>query len=181
MRLTLHAPVAWNLPAGASTLGALATGHSVLAGNPAADLRNTAWDATNAVSLAVVDYSATMTTGSWHPGESVEVDLGPANSEVAVTSAGLAPADGWWTITGPGSGHFVVAFVNVPSTTPDPSGWADAMEFYGFNGVLLTGGTPVSYLFSDCRIDFTALGRRAAAITTWNLPTAGSCSAGIGD
>jgi len=181
MRLTLHNPVAWNSAAGASTLAALAAGHSVLGGAPANDLRNTAWDAANAVSLAVVDYSATMTTGSWHPGEAVDIELGPGTSEVAVTPAGLATADGWWTITGPGSGHFVVAYVNVPSSTPDPSTWADEMEFYGFGDLHVTGNTPASYQLSGCHIDFTPLGRRAAAIATWNMPDANYCSAGIGD
>src|SRR5476649_2734508 len=115
---TVHAPVAWNSAAGTATLAALAAAGSAQAAIPAQDLRNTTWDAANAASLAVVDYSATMVSGTWHPGERVEIDLGPGSSEVAVASIGLAVENGWWLLTGPGSGHFVIAFRNDPSSTP---------------------------------------------------------------
>jgi hypothetical protein len=55
---TLHAPVAWNGAAGTATLSALSAAGSAQAAIPTQDLRNTTWDAANAASLAVVDYSA---------------------------------------------------------------------------------------------------------------------------
>jgi hypothetical protein len=177
----VHAPVAWNSPAGASTLAALAATGSALAGSPADDLRNTGWDAANAASLAVVDYFATMTSGSWRHGESVEIDLGPASSEVAVTTTGLGIENGWWMITEPGSGHFVTAYKNNDASTPDPSTWGDSLQIYGLGAQKSSDGTPPSYRFDDCRIDITPLGRRSPAVADWFTPTPDFCSAGISD
>ncbi|HEU0205490.1 MAG TPA: hypothetical protein VFQ74_02215 [Pseudolysinimonas sp.] len=181
MSFTVHAPVAWNTPAGTSTLAALAASDSELAGNAADDLRNTGWDAANAASLAVVDYSATMTSGSWRPGEVVELDIGPGTSEVAVTSAGLAVENGWWNITRPGTGHFVIAFKNPEGSTPDPSTWGDSLQIYGLGATRSSNGSLPSYQFSDCRIDITPLGRRSPAVADWFGPNPDYCSAGIGD
>lgn len=178
---TVHAPVAWNSGAGTATLAALSAAGSAQAGDPAQDLRNTTWDATNAASLAVVDYSATMVSGSWHPGERVEIDLGPSNSEVAAATTGLAVENGWWLLTAPGSGHFVVAFKNYDSSTPDPSTWGDGLQIYGLGAPRVTGGTPASYEFQDCRMNISSLGREAAAVADWFMPDTTYCSAGIGD
>jgi len=177
---TLHAPVAWNSAAGTSTLAALSAGGSAQAAIPAQDLRDTTWDAAKAVSLAVVDYSATMVSGRWRPGERVEIDLGHGSSEVAATSTGLAVENGWWLLTGPGSGHFVVAFENDPSSTPDPSKWANGLEIYGL-GDPQVSGTAASYQFQNCRMDLTTLGRGAEGVSDWFMPTASYCFAGIGD
>jgi len=178
---TVHAPVAWNTPAGTSTLAALRAAGSALALIPADDLRDTAWDSANAASLAVVDYSATMVRGSWHPGEQVEIDLGPGTSEVALASSGLSVDTGWWTMTGPGSGHFVIAFKNYDGSTPDPSNWGNSLQIYGLGAPRVTGGTPASYQFHDCRIDITPLARRSSYVAGWFTPTADYCSAGVGD
>lgn len=177
---TVHAPVAWNTPAGTSTLAALAATSTTLTGTAGDDLRDAGWDAANAASLAVVDYSATMTSGSWHPGEAVEMDLGPGTSEVAVNSTGLAVENGWWTITGPGSGHFVIAYKNYEGSTPDPSTWGDSTQIYGLGAPRL-GGTPASYQFRDCRIDITPLARRSSYVAGWFAPTPDYCSAGAGE
>ena len=178
---TVHAPVAWNSAAGTATLAALSAAGSAQAADPSGDLRNTGWDATNAASLAVVDYSATMVSGSWHPGERVEVDLGPGNSEVAVASTGLAVENSWWLLTAPGSGHFVIAYKNYDSSTPDPSTWGDGLQIYGLGAPRVSGGTPASYQFQNCRMDISALGREAAGVANWFMPDTTYCSAGIGD
>lgn len=176
---TVHAPVAWNSPAGSQTLAALAAG-SARVGNPAQDLRSTTWDATKAASLAVVDYSATMVTGSWHPGEAVGINLGPVESEVSVEGARVSTSDTWWNLTGPGTGHFVIAFTNPDAGTPDPSLWGDELQEYGL-GEPVDGGTPASYQFRDCRIAITPLGRRSAGVASWFSPTPDYCYAGIGE
>ena len=124
--LTVHAPVPWNSPAGSQTLAALAAAGSARVGNPAEDLRSTTWDAAKAASLAVVDYSATMVTGSWR--EPVGISIGPAESEVSVEGARVSTSDDWWNLTGPGTGHFVIAFTNADAGTPDPSTWGDALQ-----------------------------------------------------
>jgi len=177
---TVHAPVAWNTPDGTSTLAALATG-STLAGAAGADLRNTGWDAANAVSLAVVDYSATMTSGSWRPGDVVELEIGPGASEVAVTSAGLAIENGWWNIARPGAGHFVIAYENPESSAPDPSTWGDSLQIYGLGATRSSDGTLPSYQFSDCRIDITPLARRSPYVAGWFTPSSDNCAAGVGE
>ena len=176
---TVHAPVAWNSAGGTATLAALAASTSAQAAVPTDDLRNTGWDAAHAVSLGVVDYSATMVTGSWHPGEQVEIDMGPAASEVAVSSAGLAVENGWWLLTGPGSGHFVIAFES--STTPDPAQWSEAQEIWGLGRPSQTGGTPASYDFQNCRMNLTPLGSSGPGVSDWFMPDPGYCYAGIGD
>ena len=177
---TVHAPVAWNSPAGSSTLAALAASRTSIGGIDGADLRISSWDAAHGVSLAVVDYSATMVTGSWHPAEKVEMDFGPGTSEAAVNPTALAVVNGWWTLTGPGSGHFVVAYPNINGSTPDPANWADALQIYGL-GAAQVDGTSASYQFHDCRIDITPLGRRSPGVTNWFSPTPDYCFAGIGE
>lgn len=122
-----------------------------------------------------------MVSGSWHPGEQVEIDLGPGNSEVAVAPAGLALANGWWVLVGPGSGHFVIAFENGVSSTPDPSMWSNSLAEWGLGAPRASGPTPTSYDFRDCRMDLTPLGREGTGTTDWDLPHASNCSAGIGD
>lgn len=178
--VTVHAPVAWNSAAGSQTLAALAAAGSARVANPAQDLRSTTWDAAKAASLAVVDYSATMATGSWRSGEAVGIDIGPAESEVSVEGARVSTSDDWWNLTGPGAGHFVIAFTNPDAGAPDPSTWGDALQEYGL-GTPVSGGTPASYQFGDCRIAITPLGRRSAAVATWFSPTPEYCYAGIGE
>ncbi|MEO7720460.1 MAG: hypothetical protein ABIS08_00930 [Pseudolysinimonas sp.] len=179
---TVHAPVAWNSAAGASTLAAIAASGSARLGDPRQDLRDTAWDAANAVSLAVVDYSATVATGSWRSGEKVEISLGPWESEVAVAPNGLtAGTHGSWLLTAPGSGHFVIAYKNINGATPDPSAWADALQIYGLGGPQEDGTTPASYQFTGCRITITPLGRESAGVADWFSPTDTYCYAGIGE
>jgi len=177
---TVHAPVAWNSPAGAQTRAALAAAASAQVANPAQDLRSTTWDAAQAASLAVVDYSATMVSGSWPSGVAVGINLGPTESEVSVEGARVSTSDDWWNLTGPGAGHFVIAFTNADAGTPDPSTWGDALQEYGL-GDPVSGGTPASYQFRDCRIDITPLGRRSAGVANWFSPTADYCYAGIGE
>jgi len=177
---TVHAPVAWNSPEGSQTLAALAATGSAQVANPAQDLRNTAWDAAKAASLAVVDYSATMVTGSWRPGEAVGIDIGPAESEVSVEGARVSTSDAWWNLTGPGTGHFVIAFPNADAGTPDPSSWGGLLQIYGL-GEPVSGGTPASYQFRDCRIAITPLGQRSAGVSDWFSPTPDYCYAGIGE
>jgi hypothetical protein len=180
MTFTVHAPVAWNSAAGSSTLAALAAAHTAMAGTAGDDLRVGSWDDAHGASLAVVDYSATMVSGSWRSGEQVEMDLGPDTSEVAVNPTALAVVNSWWTLTGPGSGHFVVAYPNINGSTPDPSNWADALQIYGL-GATQENATSASYQFHDCRIDITPLGRRSPGVAGWFSPTADYCFAGIGE
>ncbi len=177
---TVHAPVAWNSAAGSQTLAALAAAGSARVANPAQDLRSTTWDAAKAASLAVVDYSATMATGSWRSGEAVGISIGPAESEVSVEGGRVSTSDDWWNLTGPGTGHFVVAYKNYEASTPDPSTWGDGLQIYGL-GLPVSGATPASYQFADCRIDITPLGRRSAGVADWFSPTADYCYAGISE
>lgn len=177
---TVHAPVAWNSAGGSQTLAALAASRSAQVGNPAQDLRSTTWDAAKAASLAVVDYSATMVAGSWRAGEVVSIMLGPAESEVSVEGAGVTTEDDWWELTGPGSGHFVIAYKNNDGSSPDPSTWGDALQEYGL-GASIENASPASYEFRDCRIDITPLGRRSAAVASWFSPTPDYCYAGVGE
>jgi len=180
MTFTVHAPVSWNSAAGSSTLAALAAAHTGLTGIVGSDLRDSSWDAAHGASLAVVDYSATMVSGSWRPGEQVEMNLGPEISEVAVNPTALAAVNSWWTVTGPGSGHFVIAYPALEGSAPDPSGWGGALQIYGL-GAAQENGTPASYEFRDCRIDITPLGRRSPGVADWFSPTADYCFAGIGE
>ena len=181
LSFTVHSPVAWNGAGGTSTLAALA-GAGARLGGVQSNLLDPAWDASNAVSLAVVDYSARMTSGTWLSGQTVELDLGPYESEVPVSTAGLALDDnGRWLITGPGSGHFVVAFPN-RAGAPDPSTWGDLLQSYGFGLGLPSFDAPNSYGFTNCRLDLTDLGQRPAAVPeSWFTPTDTYCFAGIGD
>jgi len=182
MTFTVHAPVAWNTPAGSSTLAALAAaGARPVAGDPRLQLLDPSWDAAQGVSLAVVDYTARMTAGSWVSGQTIELDLGPDFSEVPLSTTGLTRSDnGPWYLTGPGSGHFVIAFPN-PGGAPDPSGWGDALQIYGFNFGLANYAAANAYQLADCRIDITPLGRRSPGVASWFAPTSTYCSAGIGE
>jgi len=182
MTFTVHTPVAWNTSAGSSTLAALAAaGARTVPGDARLQLLDPSWDAAQGVSLAVVDYSARLTAGGWVSGQTIELVLGPDYSEVPLSTAGLTRSDsGPWYLTGPGSGHFVVAF---PSSTgtPDPSAWADALQIYGFDFGLANYDAPDAYQLADCRIDITPLGRRSPAVAGWYAPTSTFCSAGIGE
>ena len=177
---TIHSPVAWNSAGGASTLAALAAAGVAPTGDTAR-LLDPAWDAAHAVSLAVVDYSARMTSGTWPTGNGVELDLGPLESEVPVSTTGLSLDLSRWSMTAPGAGHFVIAYPNVEGSTPDPSTWADSLQIYGLGLGLSDVGGSSSYDFSDCRLDLTPLGRTPAAVANWFDPTTTYCSAGIGD
>ncbi len=181
LSFTVHSPVPWNGPGGASTLAALAAA-GASRGGAAANLLDPTWDAENAVSLAVVDYAARMTAGAWVSGQTVALDLGPWLSEVPVSTTGLQLDDnGRWLLTGPGSGRIVVAFAN-GAGAPDPSTWGDQLQIYGFELGLPSIGAPNSYEFTDCRLDLTALGQRPAAVPEgWFTPNDTYCSAGIGD
>jgi hypothetical protein len=161
-------------------LSALAASHTSNSGTAGDDLRSSSWDAAHAASLAILDYSATMVSGSWHPGERVELDFGPDVSEVAVTPTALAASNSWWTLTGPGSGRFVTAFPNLGGSTPDPSSWGGPLQIYGL-GAAQEDSTSASYQFHDCRIDITPLGRRSPGVGDWFSPTPDYCFAGIGE
>lgn len=178
LSFTVHSPVAWNSPAGSSTLAALA-GASHAGG---ADLLDTGWDAAHGVSLGVVDYTARLTAGTWVNGQNIVLDLGPDQSEVPVTTAGLALDPYRWVVVGPGSGHFVVAFPNINVSTPDPTTWGDQLQGYGLDVGIENYSDPNAYRLSDCRLDLTALGSRPAAVPeTWSTPDTSYCWAGIGD
>jgi len=175
----VHSPVPWNSPGGTSTLAALAGANRSAAG---ADLLDTGWDAAHGVSLAVVDYSVRMTAGSWAPGQYIQLELGPDESQVPVSPAGLALDSSQWVVAGPGSGHWVIAFPNINGSTPDPSAWGDALQTYGFDRGYSNAGDANGYDLSNCRLDLTALGSRPANVPeSWFTPTADYCSAGIGD
>jgi hypothetical protein len=92
----------------------------------------------------------------------------------------VSTSDDWWNLTGPGTGHFVIAFTNADAGTPDPSTWGDALQMYGL-GAPVEGGTPAVYQFRDCRIALTPLGRRSAAAASWGGPTPDYCYAGVGE
>jgi len=178
LSFTVHSPVAWNSPAGSSTLAALAGASR--AGS--AYLLDTSWDAAHAVSLGVVDYTVRMTAGSWVSGQSVTLDLGPDQSEVPVSTAGLMLDPYRWVVAGPGSGHFVVAFPNMNGSTPDPSTWGDQLQGYGFDIGIDGISDPNAYQLSDCRLSLTALGSRPAAVPeSWSTPDTSYCWAGVGD
>lgn len=175
LSLTLHSPVAWNSPAGASTLAALAGASRA---GVAHDLLDPSWDAAHGVSLAVVDYSARMTAGTWVAGQNLVPYLGPDQSEVPVTTSGLMLDPQRWVIAGPGSGHFVVAFVNFAGTTPDPGGWGAQEQSYGWEAGVANISDPNVYELGDCHLALTPLGQRPAEVPeTWYLPD-GYCSAG---
>jgi hypothetical protein len=74
----------------------------------------------------------------------------------------------------------VIAFRNDPSSTPDPSEWANGLEIYAL-GAPREGGTTASYQFQSCRMDLTTLGQGATGVGDWFMPTSSYCSAGIGD
>lgn len=182
LTFTVHSPVAWNSQGGTATLAALAAAGASSVGDQA-HLLDPVWDATNRASLAVVDYTAQMTAGSWLSGQTVQIHLGPFQSEVPVSSAGLElDPHSRWVITGPGSGHFVVAYPNVGGTAPDPSTWGDQLQIYGFDLGLSGIDAPNAYQFRDCRLDLTPLGERPAAVPeNWFTPATAYCSAGVGD
>jgi hypothetical protein len=180
LTFTLHSPVPWNGAGGTSTLAALTAAGS-RPGDPRLELLDPAWDAANGVSLAVVDYAARMTAGSWVSGQTIELDLGPDMSEVPLSTTGLTRGDnGPWYLTGPGSGRIVIAFTN-SAGAPDPSTWGDQLQTYGFAFGLANYDAPDAYQLADCRLSLTALGQRPAAVAGWFTPTSTYCSAGIGD
>jgi hypothetical protein len=75
----------------------------------------------------------------------------------------------------------VIAFKNYDSSTPDPSTWGDGLQIYGLGAPRVSGGTPASYEFQNCRMDISPLGREAAGVAGWFMPDTTYCSAGIGD
>lgn len=180
LSFTVHSPVPWNSAGGTSTLAALAAAGVRPTDDPDFELLDPAWDAAHGASLAVVDYSARMTAGSWVSGQAIELLLGPDDSEVALPSSGLTrDHQGPWSLAGPGSGRIVVAFTN--SGSPDPSRWGDEFQSYGFEPAVGNFGGPNAYQLEQCRIGITPLGHRSDAVDGWYTPDAGYCSAGIGD
>jgi hypothetical protein len=177
LSLTVHSPVAWNSPAGTSTLAALA-GASREGVRP--DLLDPSWDAAHGVSLAVIDYAARVTSGTWVVGQNIVPNLGPDQSEVPVSTDGLMLDPERWVIAGPGSGQFVVAFLNFSGTTPDPGAWGAQEQIYGWEVGVANYDDPNAYELGDCHLTLTLLGQRPAEVPeSWYLPDSSYCSAGL--
>jgi hypothetical protein len=173
--MTLHRPVEWDSPSGSTIIQYLNSQHI------ATSLTDPTWNTANSASLGVIDVSAIATGDPWRTGSEIELLLGPFLTKDVTVGLPGKDLNGHFALSGAGVGHAIVAFPAFDGG-PDALSWAESSQIYGLVPVADSStNDELRATAQNCSMALTEEGLLNEWVANWFMPTADSCSAGIGD